>query len=424
LPATSSDHCLTALAQLGALRLRASRALISLIDGDTQHVLAEATPFLPLRSSPASRVIAANTLWIGNASFPRHRGICEEVLKLKPRHEADLEPPVLVVNDLEADDRFVGKGWRQNDARFRFYAGVPLISPDGAIIGTYCLFDENPREGLSRNEVEFLLDMSATVMEQLCSHKTRRHQERGALMIRGLTRFVEGEGVLQADLPTRSLLSSPGLYSPPIATSEHTEQIALEVVAPLPESSKDQRQQPGSKAASLQQQNQVTVSSLSPQGSQLQDRSLPADTKRMFSRAANIVREASQLDGIVIFDASIMSQSMDHQERNPSSASQKDSETSSDEQTRHGTRIRRTTRKQIPTTQEDSCTESSSTKPSDFIDNIRLERVSQILGCSTTSGSSFSGHSSQLGDFPESELRKMLKAYPKGKILNFNRLTE
>jgi len=149
-------------------------------------------------------------------------------------------------------------------------------------------------------------------------------------------------------LPTRLLLSRPGLYSPPIATSEHTEQIVSKVVAPLPESSNDQRQQPSNKAASFQQQSQVTPSSLSPQGphaSQLQDKSLPVDTKRMFSRAANIVREATQLDGIVIFDAFIMSQSIDHQERNPSSASQKDSETSSDEQTRHGTRIRKTTRK-------------------------------------------------------------------------------
>jgi GAF domain-containing protein len=149
--------------------------------------LKQRQPF-PLQSSPKSRDIAADTLWIGNASFPRHRRICEEVLKLKPQHKADLEPSVMVVGDLEADNRFVGKSWRQNGARFRFYAGVPLISPDGAIIGTCSLFDENPRAALGRNEVKFLLDMSATVMEQLSSHKIRRHQERGELVIRGLTR--------------------------------------------------------------------------------------------------------------------------------------------------------------------------------------------------------------------------------------------
>ena len=49
---------------------------------------------------------------------------------------------IMVIEDTRADERFAE--W-PTSLVYRFYAGVPLLAPNGAALGTLCVLDEQPR---------------------------------------------------------------------------------------------------------------------------------------------------------------------------------------------------------------------------------------------------------------------------------------
>ncbi|MGB9963647.1 GAF domain-containing protein [Halobacterium sp. CBA1126] len=78
---------------------------------------------------------------------------------------AILDEDVTVVEDVQADPRFEGnEGLAAAD--IRFYASAPLVTPDGAAIGTFCVYDDEPREFGDRDR-ELLSLLGDEAMEQL-----------------------------------------------------------------------------------------------------------------------------------------------------------------------------------------------------------------------------------------------------------------
>ncbi|WP_343732856.1 GGDEF and EAL domain-containing protein [Duganella sp.] len=73
---------------------------------------------------------------------------------------------VLVVEDTLLDQRFVNNSMVTGPQAVRFYAGAPLITPDGYAIGALCLIDTQPRS-LSTAEKEKLTILAGIVMSHI-----------------------------------------------------------------------------------------------------------------------------------------------------------------------------------------------------------------------------------------------------------------
>src|SRR5262249_40553009 len=56
------------------------------------------------------------------------------------------QPGLFVVNAARQDEQFRENPFVVNDPRVRFYAGAPLITPEGHALGTICVIDLVPRD--------------------------------------------------------------------------------------------------------------------------------------------------------------------------------------------------------------------------------------------------------------------------------------
>lgn len=73
---------------------------------------------------------------------------------------------LLVAPDLVADERFCDFPGISDEPFFRFYAGMPLINPQGYALGTLCIMDFEPRQ-LSFEQAEGVRCLSRQVVAQL-----------------------------------------------------------------------------------------------------------------------------------------------------------------------------------------------------------------------------------------------------------------
>ena len=92
--------------------------------------------------------------------IPRSRSICAHTLQRSPRSG------ILVVPDICLEPRFA-KGSVVNYG-MRFYAGAPIRSPEGAVLGVLSVWDVEPRpHGLSVREQTVLEQLATCVMAHI-----------------------------------------------------------------------------------------------------------------------------------------------------------------------------------------------------------------------------------------------------------------
>lgn len=202
-PVGCHDTALAAFVQLGALRLRADRAMVTLFTKDHEFILAESSRSLSLQSDRVHN--SHDALWIGTASYPRDQGISDIVLpewshSKTPRqasteydhyHTNGLTQHWFVVNDLREHPqyhcilpRFASK--------IRFLCAVPIVNPRGYIVGAYTVISGRPRYGCSEEEMVFLEDMAETVANHLESRKAMLQKQKADRLIKGLGVFNQG----------------------------------------------------------------------------------------------------------------------------------------------------------------------------------------------------------------------------------------
>jgi len=73
----------------------------------------------------------------------------------------------LVVEDAALDSRFASNPLVSGEPFIRFYAGAPLIAPNGKILGALWIADRVPRFGMAANHMKQLTSMAGIVMSEM-----------------------------------------------------------------------------------------------------------------------------------------------------------------------------------------------------------------------------------------------------------------
>jgi GAF domain-containing protein len=101
-------------------------------------------------------------------TMPRSEAICDHVVA---------SGEMLVVDDTQRDPRFADHPAIQLwDTRF--YAGAPLATADGLVLGALCLLDTEPRK-LNEEERQSLDTMAADVVSVITGEDTAEPKSRG-----------------------------------------------------------------------------------------------------------------------------------------------------------------------------------------------------------------------------------------------------
>lgn len=79
-------------------------------------------------------------------------------------HAINRPDEIFTVKDSREDDRFVGNPLVTGYPNVIFYAGVPLVTPEGFSLGTICVIDNKPRE-LTEIQLESLRALSRQVVK-------------------------------------------------------------------------------------------------------------------------------------------------------------------------------------------------------------------------------------------------------------------
>lgn len=98
---------------------------------------------------------------LGVPETPREMAFCNHtILSSRPT----------VVEDALSDPRFHGNALVEGDPGIRFYAGAPVITPDGYAVGTFCIIDRQPRT-LSPTDRITLRQLAGLMLEELLLRK-------------------------------------------------------------------------------------------------------------------------------------------------------------------------------------------------------------------------------------------------------------
>lgn len=198
-PQLSPDHTLTALAQLGVHRFGCNRSFVSIIDGENQHLIAEATASVSLRKN--DHHLPDDGIYLGVRTLDLEWGVCPHAIRLftgqDPSRVTDTRNITAnrtrnIIRDFTSEDFYKSRPYVMNWPYFRFYAEVPLYSPSGYVLGSYCVVDNKTRAYFGDEEVAALQEIADAIAQHLENVRIVHYHRRAENLVKGLTNFVKG----------------------------------------------------------------------------------------------------------------------------------------------------------------------------------------------------------------------------------------
>ncbi|KAH9829134.1 sensor histidine kinase/response regulator [Teratosphaeria destructans] len=434
---SSRNLALTAFAQLVALRLDGRRAVICLYDKQKQYIVAEATRTLSLQQDAVHD--AGDSLCFGTTIIDRRDDFFKATLRQHKRTSDGDEAHAFVVQDLRQDKRFLSHPFVAGGPRISFYAGVPLITPNGFAVGTVSLLDDQPRnEGLTAVEARFMCDMAITIVSHLEMARTTKAHKRGMRMVKALSRFTEGKDSVEdnAERPYASTEEREASNAAQTAGLQgSTRTMAFNATGNAERLDDEIQERLGlvqrrvSRSFELKQVVQTATDQAQPDTARnsppsspirdLQEEMLSHGVRSTFQRAASMINEALEMSGTILLDASVG-------EFGRLRSSSKDTTSSSEAET--------------PTTAELMESENDASAASSYLTSptgtdTEVPRVGSTKPPDDEAGSKICRHlgsaynSAQVADLgrrvvhqgvSERFLKLLLKNYPYGKIWHFD----
>lgn len=341
-PRLSLDSTLTALTQLGVHRFGCDRSFVSIIDGEQQHLIAEATASISLRNE--DNHLPHDGLYLGVRTLNLEWGVCPHAIRLFTGQDSskvmDTENITAnrtrnIIRDFTSEDFYKDRPYVQNWPYFRFYAEVPLYSPSGYVLGSYCVVDNKTRTEFRDEDVAALQEIADAISQHLENIRIVHYNQRGENLVKGLTSFVKGN--TQSDYAetfhrhpeSRQKLNfqnlnhrGSGFQTDEVNTSSSTNQHNSDETVVDRESSNTQGDRLSSLFSDAKDSGttQITtqLSSLAP-GSPESTEFSPSDENclditmgdlpiaeiiaAIFSRASILLKSSMDLDGVVFLDA-------------------------------------------------------------------------------------------------------------------------
>jgi GAF domain-containing protein len=142
------DNAYDDIARLASILCDAPIALVSLVDRERQWWKAR--------------------FGVEGTGSPREHAVCDHAIRTPGE--------LFEVPDLSLDRRFADNPFVTGATQAMFYAGMPLVTPGGAAVGTVCVLDRAPRQ-LSPQQREALASLARLTMNLMESTRREREQE-------------------------------------------------------------------------------------------------------------------------------------------------------------------------------------------------------------------------------------------------------
>ncbi|KAJ5642788.1 hypothetical protein N7490_006788 [Penicillium lividum] len=339
-PRLSPDSTLTALTQLGVHRFGCNRSFVSIIDGEQQHLIAEATASVSLRNE--DRHLPDDGIYLGVRTLDLEWGVCPHAIRLftgqDPSKVTDTENITAnrtrnIIRDFTTEEFYNTRPYVLEWPYFRFYAEVPLYSPSGYVLGSYCVVGNKTRTHFGDEEVAALQEIADAISQHLENVRVAHYHHRAENLVKGLTNFVKGHA--QSDLPnhldqlaapetlnfhnlnfTSNAINSnePETSAPLSKSSKNKSTLDLsslatkeEGVSLFSETKDSEMTRPTSQPSSLAPASPYSEGLLGPNdyfaSEAMDDVPIAERVAAIFSRASDLLRGSMDLDGVAFLDA-------------------------------------------------------------------------------------------------------------------------
>mgnify|MGYP000910519329 CR=1 FL=1 len=115
-------------------------------------------PIAAVNMIGSDKVFFAASQGVGEVDMRRDVSFCAHAIN---------QQGVMLVPDAKLDIRFHDNPLVTGDAHIRFYAGVPLFSPDGLALGALCILDAKPHHDFSKDDCDRLLELAKMASDRL-----------------------------------------------------------------------------------------------------------------------------------------------------------------------------------------------------------------------------------------------------------------